>query len=128
MRRAQKRRRAQLALSLLCPGDVRRPRHIRSYGLYGATQLCVAAPLYIASMALLRAGLPIVLWARQGCEEHGLRTLFDDHPLKGLETRVMEARRQAQYDPTAAHGRHLTLLWDDPERLPPTLLKFSNPR
>jgi hypothetical protein len=75
---------------------------------------------------LLSAGTPVALWARH-CEEVGssahvhqrVETLVQSPNLTELPFLVRHERRQAI---TPAHpGNYLTLLWDDPERIPPDL-------
>lgn len=71
--------------------------------------------------ALLYSGVPVVAWSRAGPgpAAAALSALFDQAPLGSLPDRVRRARLEAADDDHP--GRHLTLLWDDPDRLPPDL-------
>ncbi|HKS98379.1 MAG TPA: hypothetical protein VJT31_02525 [Rugosimonospora sp.] len=76
--------------------------------------------------AALRSGLPVIVWHRSDCHAEGFREtvelLMADGGLAQLPIRARELRRQAlRQDPggRGSHiGRHLTVLWDDPERQP----------
>jgi hypothetical protein len=72
----------------------------------------------------LRAGVPIVVWDRRGRRDENFRASVD--PLLAgapmtLAERVQEFRSQAATSDAAlqgAHlGKHLAVLWDDPDRL-----------
>lgn len=90
------------------------------------------SPLLVA----IRGGIPIAVWPRQcgDCadalqevKEH-LKALMAAAELQKLPTLIREMRRKAD---SAAHlGSNLTLLWDDPERIPDDLLPprlFNSP-
>lgn len=80
-------------------------------------------------MAALRAGLPVIIWHRQDCTSAAFREtvmgLISDGGLAQLPNRIGELRHDAlKQDPALriGHiGRHLTVLWDDPERRPDPL-------
>lgn len=73
---------------------------------------------------LLEAGIPIAIWPRQAAlnppaEEsvhQALHTLLHSGALDSLPVRVQRARRDAGEEDIS---RHLTLLWDDYDRIPP---------
>jgi hypothetical protein len=73
----------------------------------------------------LRAGVPVVLWDRRGSSDPAFRTalhdLLDRHDPRGLPG-VVRALRIASSDRDAEAetvvGRHVALLWDDPDRMP----------
>lgn len=76
--------------------------------------------------AVLQAGIPIVLWARDlaGHDAMQARARFESllarTPVRKLAEEVRRDRRQAADGPDPYHpGRYLALMWDDPERLPP---------
>ncbi len=78
-----------------------------------------------ALQALLAAGLPVALWSRdataipEALRSH-LVSLVGELPLAELIDRVWKLRRQAVGAGEPGHpGKHLSLLWDDPSRLPP---------
>ncbi|MFL6075322.1 MAG: effector-associated domain 2-containing protein [Mycobacteriales bacterium] len=74
----------------------------------------------------LRSGLPIIIWHRGDCSSAEFRTVVSSLAAEGglgsLPERVRKLRMQAlrlEPDQRGRHiGRHLTVLWDDPERLP----------
>ncbi|MFF0789316.1 hypothetical protein [Streptomyces spiralis] len=73
----------------------------------------------------LRAGVPVVLWDRRGPADTAfraqLRDLLARHDLRGLPGVVKALRiAAADRDPeaNAVVGRHVALLWDDPDRMP----------
>jgi hypothetical protein len=75
--------------------------------------------------AALRAGVPIVIWHRTDCGapfREAVAALFRGEGLARLPTRARELRQQAwRQEPQHREthlGRHLTLLWDDPDRQP----------
>ena len=76
-----------------------------------------------ALMAALRAGVPALLWCRNDGEDvwAGLGPLMNQAaPLGELPWRIFEFRRES-VDQGAGErhlARHLTLLWDDPGRIP----------
>lgn len=67
------------------------------------------------------AGLPILLWPRLSCgvagNDYDIDELFAEKCLPNLPKAVQEARCWNEQQV----GRHLTLLWDDKDRLPPTV-------
>ncbi|WP_328431671.1 VMAP-C domain-containing protein [Streptomyces sp. NBC_00453] len=72
--------------------------------------------------AALRSGLPVVIWHRSGHSPQEFREVLDgllDEGLQRLPAKVAAYRRRAAIDEDSAHpGRHLTVLWDDPDRKP----------
>ncbi|MGP4084776.1 VMAP-C domain-containing protein, partial [Streptomyces sp. KR55] len=76
--------------------------------------------------AALRSGLPVVIWHRAGRSTKQFRDVLDGLLADGLPrfpARMAAYRRRAAIDSaddrSAAHiGRHLTVLWDDPDRKP----------
>jgi hypothetical protein len=69
---------------------------------------------------LLAVGLPVVVWSR-GLPEviEEFARLLGECPLGRLPSRVQQFRQSAVDGDPHHPGRHLTLLWDDPARLPP---------
>ena len=73
----------------------------------------------------LRAGVPVVLWDRRGDNDPAfraaLRGLLDRHDPRALPG-VVRALRIASSDRDSEAetvvGRHVALLWDDPDRMP----------
>jgi len=82
---------------------------------------------------IAKAGIPIVLWTRyDGLDvDHSneMHKLICTTPLIDLPARVFNKRREAMTNQQlVSHlGHHLTVLWDDPNRFPPSdnNLKFS---
>lgn len=75
--------------------------------------------------AALRSGLPVVIWHRGGRSTQEFRDVLGTLLSEGVQRFPAKAaayRRQAAIDAdgeNAAHmGRHLTVLWDDPDRKP----------
>jgi hypothetical protein len=76
--------------------------------------------------AALRAGLPVIVWHRQDCTSpafrEGVTRLISDAGLAQLPARAKELRLEAlRLEPKVRQdhiGRHLTVLWCDPERKP----------
>lgn len=76
--------------------------------------------------AALRSGLPVVIWHRAGRSTKEFRGVLDGLLTEGLSrfpAKVAAYRRRAAIDAAddedAAHiGRHLAVLWDDPDRKP----------
>lgn len=66
-------------------------------------------------------GLPVLLWPRLSCgvagDDYEIDELFAEKCLLNLPKAVQEARCWNEQQV----GRHLTLLWDDKYRLPPTV-------
>ncbi|AKI98915.1 hypothetical protein ATI61_106298 [Archangium gephyra] len=67
-------------------------------------------------------GMPMALWARKPeCGDEEIRTFFDGllKDMSQLPSAVRQARWQGFSSDDAGHlGKHLTLVWDDPNRLP----------
>jgi hypothetical protein len=95
------------------------------------TSLILSEPPHIDGAGLgeveaaLRAGLPVIIWHRSDCTRKDFVNAVSDltgGTLAELPARARELRRQAlRLDPDIrdSHiGRHLTVLWDDPERQP----------
>jgi hypothetical protein len=83
--------------------------------------------------AALYGGMPVVLWCRDDKLrprfEHEVRELLDGHGLVELPTRVLRLRQRAdETDDPATLGRHLTLLWDDAERMPRSFTRSTRLR
>ena len=86
-----------------------------------------AAPDITQLRKLLSAGIPIALWVRSlegaDCQPakvaEKVRVLIQYEHIPHLPTLVHQERRQA--DSPTHPGNHLTLLWDDPTRIPPDL-------
>lgn len=78
--------------------------------------------------AILQAGVPIALWPREQTnypkELHELfLELVSHYPLSQLPALVKQQRQEAITSGKQQHqGYHLTLLWDDPNRLPPSAM------
>jgi hypothetical protein len=54
--------------------------------------------------------------------QQALEQQFQQCRLRDVPDRVLAKRLEAARDRSGSHfGRHLTLLWDDPRRLPPTI-------
>lgn len=76
--------------------------------------------------AALRAGLPVIIWHRLDCSGAAFRDavtrLVSDGGLAQLPVRAKELRSEAlRLEPKLREdhiGRHLAVLWDDPERMP----------
>ena len=75
--------------------------------------------------AALRSGLPVVIWHRTASTTRQYRRALEtllEQGLQGLPDRLVELRRQAAActpeDQIQHIGRHLTVLWDDPDRKP----------
>ncbi|MEW2031011.1 hypothetical protein AB0901_10925 [Streptomyces roseifaciens] len=75
--------------------------------------------------AALRAGVPVVLWDRRNGADPAFRTalrsLLDSRDLRGLPSLVKSLRiSSSDRDPEEYFvvGRHVALLWDDPNRMP----------
>jgi hypothetical protein len=77
-----------------------------------------------AITAGLVAGVPVMLWCRDGrfaarFEADIPRQMYA-RPLTDLPALVLRLRQEASRHGDPEHlGRHLSLLWDDPERIPP---------
>ncbi len=70
---------------------------------------------------LLRAGVPVMLWSRgsQGINTQALRQFLTQMIWGEIPERVRKTRREASMQQGAHFGRDITLLWDDPQRMPP---------
>jgi hypothetical protein len=70
----------------------------------------------------LVSGMPMALWVREPeCGDEEIQTLFDGlmKDLSKLPGAVRDARREGFKSNKTGHlGNHLTLVWDDPNRLP----------
>lgn len=79
--------------------------------------------------AALRAGLPVIIWHRSDCTsaafKEAVTRLISDGGLAQLPLRAKELRLEAlRLEPELREdhiGRHLAVLWDDPERRPDSL-------
>jgi hypothetical protein len=79
---------------------------------------------------LLDAGLPVAFWPRPCAYvadqpqiiQTLLQQMFVGQPLAMLPKQVQKARLAAVGDNAQALANYLTLLWDDPERIPPKYL------
>lgn len=72
-------------------------------------------------ITLLRAGIPIILWARRPAspDSAALLSMINTPDVRHIPDRIRALRREAAADPSGSHdGRGLTLLWDNPNRLP----------
>lgn len=78
--------------------------------------------------ALLITGTPGVLLPRRCGKEitSDIDEQLHTNHLSHLPKTIKGIRKQAIADPSAI-GNYLTLLWDDPNRIPPTLRPYSNP-
>ncbi|KIH98247.1 hypothetical protein LP52_13745 [Streptomonospora alba] len=79
------------------------------------------------------SGVPIMLWCRDERDPEEFRRavdgLLDTGGVLGLRKHVKDLRSEAMATGDPAHlGRHLTLLWDDPERALPPDPAFDPPR
>lgn len=83
--------------------------------------------------AALYGGMPAVLW----CRDDGLRPRFEQelrellagHGLVELPRRVLQLRQKAdETDNQVALGRHVTLLWDDADRMPQSFTRSTRLR
>lgn len=83
--------------------------------------------------ASLYAGMPVMLW----CRENDLRPQFEQevqellagHGLVELPKQVLQLRQKAdETDTASALGRHLTLLWDDADRMPQSFARSTRLR
>ncbi|MFJ5548599.1 hypothetical protein [Streptomyces sp. NPDC093225] len=78
-------------------------------------------------LAALRNGAPVILWHREDCTSaafrQSVRQLIEEGPLKDLPSRVSALRRESLHatDEKEEAARGITLLWDDPDRLLPTM-------
>jgi hypothetical protein len=77
-----------------------------------------AAPQWDLLNTLLAVGLPVLAWSR-GPTSTEIVKLLAEHPLVDLPARVRELRVWAVDAEPDHPGRHVALLWDDPDRPPP---------
>ncbi len=97
-------------------------------GLKGATSLNPQSEPQL----LAQRGIPIAVWVRDN-QAKGVdwpEVLLNEvlsYPLKSLPGQVLEIRRntdplesEAEYACSLELGHHLAILWDDPNRVPPT--------
>jgi len=74
-------------------------------------------------VTLLRAGIPIMLWVRTATgpknSQAALRSVISAQEVRRIPEQVRALRRAAAIGaPEQQHGSELTLLWDNPNRLP----------
>jgi hypothetical protein len=75
--------------------------------------------------AWLSAGIPAIVWCREGSSAtrfaHHMRDVVNEGGVAGLRAAVWHLRQDAATsDASPNHvGRHISLLWDDVERIPP---------
>lgn len=78
--------------------------------------------------ALVKSGTPVALWPRKllGTDQEIIEMqalieeMLDKHKLSQLPEAVRQLRKDAMKVSDPLHvGRHLTLMWDDPTKLPP---------
>ncbi len=94
--------------------------------LHGSATACLALTFVPSSKvfnAIFSAGIPILFWPRKNVSEpEPVQSFFTQAlsccKLARLPSLLWEKRKEANGD--HHYGRHLTLLWDDPSRLPPT--------
>ncbi|MEO1182933.1 MAG: hypothetical protein AAFX51_19310 [Cyanobacteria bacterium J06636_28] len=97
-------------------------------GLKVATSLNIEADV----RALALTGTPLALWVRDNDVDQDWSQLLDSqlliHRLGDLPDKVLELRRnasvlasEADYAQSSELGHHLSILWDDPKRVPPTV-------
>jgi hypothetical protein len=82
--------------------------------------------------AAVWAGTPVALWCREHHGEGGhlqLADMLTNRPLPGLPDHALRARMEADAPGTEDDhcGNHLSLLWDDPSRLPEPRFGLSAP-
>jgi hypothetical protein len=74
--------------------------------------------------SITKAGIPIVIWTRHdnGDADHlsEMQTLVCSAPLIYLPERVLNKRQEAIQQSDNHLGNHLAILWDDPNRFPPS--------
>lgn len=76
---------------------------------------------------LLNAGIPIIIWPRNiplettGKVKTELAKIIENGKILELPGRIFQLRKDAKSNPKEYwFGRKITLLWDDPNRLPPS--------
>ncbi len=67
--------------------------------------------------ALIEVGTPIALWRREDIDNEGFTELLSCN-LGDLRAHVKDKRKKARPKDQNHLGNHLTLLWDDPNRVP----------
>ncbi|HEX6904538.1 MAG TPA: SIR2 family protein [Thermoanaerobaculia bacterium] len=94
--------------------------------LAGSPPAAPVEPMRDLFNAVLQAGVPVILWARDPIGRDLIQTranfekLLAHVPVQRLAEQVRNHRREAADDGDPSHpGRCLTVLWDDPEHLPP---------
>ena len=89
------------------------------------------APLHVAGA--LDAGAPAILWLRRAptdpaAAQRDVDELFAAAAqLSSLPQRLQERRRGTPEDDVCAYGNVLSLVWDDPERIPESLRPLTVP-
>ncbi|WP_157591578.1 effector-associated domain 2-containing protein [Saccharothrix syringae] len=85
--------------------------------------------------AALYAGVPVVAWCREPTlsewfEEEIRRVLAEGGGLRRLPAHVLHLRRKAsgRYDSRVRLGNHITLLWDDADRIPEPFMRAGRLR
>lgn len=92
-----------------------------------------AAPPEIIFQTMIGFGIPIALWTRQPTNQinyvkERFASLLSGCKLSDLPDLVWHQRMEAFDTRDNQHlGQHLTLLWDDPYRLPPDIQNISRP-
>jgi 3',5'-cyclic AMP phosphodiesterase CpdA len=79
---------------------------------------------------LLSQGIPVAIWPREAPRDEGrlrhfLDALSSKNPLRLWREEVWAFRREARASGQEHPGSHLTLLWDDPNKLPPDALGWA---
>jgi hypothetical protein len=76
-------------------------------------------------IAALSAGVPAIIWHQVDCSliefREAVAAIVADGAVVHLPQRITALRREALRQPGEPHshpGRHVALLWDDPDRLP----------
>ena len=67
-----------------------------------------------------KTALPVVLWSRRGGVSDGLDCVLECQVVH-LPERILEERCNSLTEDENHIGRHLTLIWEDPNVMPPTL-------
>jgi vWA-MoxR associated protein C-terminal domain/vWA-MoxR associated protein middle region 0/Effector-associated domain 2 len=77
----------------------------------------------------LRAGVPAIVWSRNNWDIADLVDRLRNHPLAELPQLALRLRQEAnEQHPDMDHvGRHLSLLFDSADRLPPAELPLTEP-
>ncbi len=74
--------------------------------------------------AIFEMGFPLAIWGRsdlaEAANEIELGRVLEAHCLSNLPQAVRDKRRESRGQPKDGHiGHHLSLLWDDPDLVPP---------